>query len=292
MAHRFNLKPYLVAPGEKVHLSKFDTDAPPELRDKKKLKELVEEDVEVLRHTQELLWANQQHGVLIILQGLDASGKDSAIKHIMSGVNPQGCEVHSFRAPSEEELSHHFLWRPVRFLPSRGRINIFNRSYYEEVLVVRVHTNFLEAQGIDPNAADDAFWSARFDKINDFEKLVCRNGTVILKFYLHQSKGEQKKRFLARLDNPEKHWKFSLRDVKERQHWDDYMHAYEALLAATSTKNAPWHVIPADNKWFARALIADTIASKIVDLHDGFPKISADDRAELDEGRKLLEKER
>lgn len=285
--HHFDHEPYRIKPGKKLDPEILDTKPPTDVS-KKEIKDRIEDDTDSMYDAQRLLWANKQHALLIILQGLDASGKDSAIRHVMSGVNPQGCNVTSFRAPSEEEREHHFLWRPVRFLPARGRIAIFNRSYYEEVLVVRVHPEFLTGQGIDPKTADDKFWKMRCDEIAEFEAALTRNNTSIIKFWLHHSKEEQKARFIDRLDNPEKHWKFSLNDVRERDHWGEYMHAFAEMLPATSTKNAPWYAIPSDNKWFARALIADIIAARITALHDSYPNISAKDREELEEGKRML----
>lgn len=290
--HRFDHEPYLVKPDAEVKLSDFSTTAPEEYAKKKKVKDHLEEDVSALVEAQELLWANAQRSLLIIFQGIDAAGKDSAIKHVMSGINPQGCAVHSFRAPSEEELRHPFLWRPTRYLPARGRITIFNRSYYEEVLVVRVHPKFLDAQNLAIDRYDEAFWKRRYEDINDYEHAVVGGGTVILKFFLHLSKDVQKERFIERLDNPEKHWKFSLGDVHERGHWDEYRKAYEAMLSNTSTDCAPWHVIPADKKWYSRALIADIITTRIADIHSDFPPITPEQANELEEGKKMLREEK
>lgn len=275
----------------RVDVATLPTKGPDNLDSKKEAKPHIEDDVDVLTEAQRLLWANREFAVLIVLQGLDASGKDSAIRHVMSGVNPQGCDVHSFRAPNEEERAHHFLWRPVRFLPARGRIAIFNRSYYEETLVVRVHPAFLEAQGVHLDEVDDAFWDRRFEEIRSFEETLVLNGTVVLKFWLNHSREEQKTRFLKRLENPEKHWKFSLKDVQERSHWDDYMDAYGEMLSATSTDLAPWYAIPADDKWYARAVIADVVAAEIDRLHDSYPEITQTEREELEQGKRLLREE-
>ena len=231
--------------------------------------DVLSQDVSALADVQDRLYAADDWSILIILQAMDAAGKDSTIKHVMSGVNPQGCQVYSFKQPSAEELDHNFLWRYARALPERGRIGIFNRSYYEEVLVVRVHPELVEAQRIPDAKVDDDFWSDRFADINAFERHLTRNGTVILKFFLHLSKDEQRKRFLKRLKDPKKQWKFSPGDLAERAYWDDYMKAYEEAISATSTKWAPWYIIPADHKWVSRALVARIVTNAIesLDLH-------------------------
>jgi PPK2 family polyphosphate:nucleotide phosphotransferase len=226
--------------------------------------------------------------VLIVLQAMDAAGKDGTIKHVMSGVNPQGCQVFSFKQPSAEELDHDFLWRCARRLPERGRIGIFNRSYYEDVLVVRVHPELVEKRKLPPGRGGTRLWKARYDAINAFEHHLVRSGTVVLKFFLHLSKDEQKERFLERLDEPDKHWKFSAADVTERSHWDEYMEAYEDALDATSTKWAPWYVIPADRKWITRAVVADVIATTLRGLDLRHPEPSAEQRAALDGTRRAL----
>jgi PPK2 family polyphosphate:nucleotide phosphotransferase len=252
---------------------------------------VLEENRQSLATAQELLWASGAYAVLIVLQGLDAAGKDGTIRHVMSGVNPQGCRVESFKVPTLEELNHDFLWRYEKALPSRGEIGIFNRSYYEDVLVVRVHPELLQAQNLQPGKKDDRFWMDRYKDINAFEKHLVLNGTVILKFFLHISKEEQKKRLLARLDDSEKSWKFSLSDLTERGYWKDYVKAYEAMLSATGTKHAPWFVIPADHKWAARALIAEIIATTIQGLDLEYPKPNDQQKGQMQQARRELESE-
>jgi PPK2 family polyphosphate:nucleotide phosphotransferase len=240
---------------------------------------------------QELLWAADSWSVLVIFQAMDAAGKDGAIKHVMSGINPQGVEVTSFKHPSAEELDHTFLWRCMKRLPERGRIGIFNRSYYEDVLIVRVHERLLEAQRIPGIVPSKQTWADRFDDINAFERHLARNGTAIVKFFLNISQREQKKRFLDRIDKPDKHWKFSPSDVAERQCWDDYMKAYEEALAATSTAHAPWYVVPADKKWVSRAVVAAVLAGTIRNLGLEWPKVDAEKQRAIEAARKLLEAE-
>ena len=288
-----------VTPGKKVNLKDFDTGwaATPELKDagkevvKAKAAELLEANHEELAKAQELLWANDIYSVLVILQAMDAAGKDGIIKHVMSGLNPQGCEVYSFKKPSDQDLDHNFLWRYMRCLPERGRIGIFNRSYYEDVLVVKVHPELLEKQKLPPGKHGDGFWEKRYDDINALEHHLVRNGTLVLKFFLNISKDEQKKRFLERLDNPDKHWKFSEADLAERAFWDDYTKAFEEALSATSTKWAPWYVIPADHKWVSRTVIADILVTSINSLKLEFPKVSEEKTAALAEARRQLEQE-
>lgn len=292
--HRFDHEPFLVPPGKRISLSDYDSRCKAGLEGKEEAGEALKEDIARLAAAQALLWAKAEHSVLIILQAMDAAGKDGAIKHVMSGVNPQGVDVTSFKAPNEEERLHHFLWRPMRKLPARGRIAIFNRSYYEEVLVVRVHPEFLEKQYIPSRLREKShtkLWKARYEAINEFERIVISADTTVIKFFLNVSKAEQKKRFLERLDNPEKHWKFSAADLRERAHWGEYEEAFEDMLNATSTDEAPWYVIPADRKWFARAAIADIIASRIEDLKLEPPKLSEAQLADLAEARKQLEHE-
>jgi PPK2 family polyphosphate:nucleotide phosphotransferase len=244
-----------------------------------------------LSKAQEMLYADDRHAVLIVLQAMDAAGKDGTIRHVMSGVNPQGCQVYSFKKPSTEELDHTFLWRCMKSLPERGRIGIFNRSYYEDVLVVKVHEDWLDNEPLTTRKYDRKFWRQRYDDINAFEHHLVRNGTVILKFFLHVSKAEQKKRFLARLEDPRKYWKFSAGDVAERQYWKQYMNAYSDAFSATSTAWAPWYIIPADAKWTARAIIADIIATTIHSLDLKYPRISRETRQALKIGRRQLERE-
>jgi len=281
-----------VAPGRKVRLAKFHTEwGGADLRDgcdKQQLKALLTQDVTALAEAQDLLFASSTWALLVVLQAMDAAGKDSTIKHVMSGVNPQGCQVYSFKPPSEEELKHTFLWRCAKAVPERGRIGIFNRSHYEDVLVVKVHPELLAAQHIPGGKANQEFWEARYDDINQFERHLVRNGTRILKFFLHVSKEEQRKRFLKRLSRPKKYWKFSPDDVHERRYWDDYVNAYEACLTHTSTEWAPWHVIPADHKWVMRALVAEIITREIHKLDLRYPKVDANRRKEFNQARKLL----
>ena len=252
---------------------------------------ILERSRDELERVQELLWAEDSYALLIVLQGMDAAGKDSIIDHVMSGVNPQGCEVTGFKAPSDNELNHDFMWRCYNALPERGRTGIFNRSYYEEVLVVRVHPELLEKQRFPKSKDGKEFWQERYESINDMERHLIRSGTVILKFFLHESKEEQKVRFLARLNDPDKQWKFSPADAKERGYWDEYMKAYEKMLGSTSTEEAPWYIIPADQKWLARTLVANIITRKIDSLNLHYPKLSEETIKELDEVRKGLNKE-
>jgi PPK2 family polyphosphate:nucleotide phosphotransferase len=243
----------------------------------------------MLADLQGRLYAQDRRGVLLVFQAMDAAGKDGTIKHVMSGVNPQGVQVNSFKSPSSEELDHDFLWRTMKCIPERGRIGIFNRSYYEEVLVVRVHPEFLEAQKLPPSLVTKKIFQERYEDINAFERYLSRNGHTILKFFLNVSKKEQKKRFLERLDMPDKNWKFSINDAKERGFWDDYMTAYEDMIRATSTEWAPWHVIPADNKWFTRLAVAATVIRALEKLDLAYPKVDKAKRRELAQVRKALE---
>ena len=287
---------FRVDPGERFRLKDVDPAwrGPKELRDlerdelKERARELVRDNLEELAEAQERLYANDVYAVLIVFQAMDAAGKDGMIKHVMSGLNPQGCQVYAFKAPSAEELDHDFLWRCVRALPERGRIGIFNRSYYEEVLVVRVHPELLGRQKLPPGKRGKGFWEDRYESINAMERHLSRNGTVILKFFLHVSKDEQRRRFLERIDDPEKHWKFSAQDVAEREHWDDYMEAYEDAIRATATAWAPWYVIPADHKWIARALVADVLATTIRDLGLEHPAPTPEQRRSLAEAKRTL----
>ncbi|RPH36245.1 polyphosphate kinase 2 family protein, partial [bacterium] len=251
----------------------------------------LEEDLRKLEELQGILYAQGLYTVLIILQAMDAAGKDSVIKHVMSGLNPQGVQVTSFKVPSAEELRHDFLWRCVKALPERGQIGIFNRSYYEEVLVVRVHPEILEHQPLPPELKGKEVWKHRYEDINTFERHLTRNGTLILKFFLHVSKGEQKKRFLERIDTPEKNWKFALGDLKERAFWEDYMKAYEDMVNYTSTEWAPWYVVPADHKWFTRMVIADVVANCLKSVKLAYPSLAEEHKKELAMARKELEKE-
>jgi PPK2 family polyphosphate:nucleotide phosphotransferase len=259
---------------------------------KERAKEVLERNLADLAGAQDLLYADDRYAVLIVFQAMDAAGKDGTIKHVMSGVNPQGCQVYSFKKPSAEELDHNFLWRYTRSMPERGRIGIFNRSYYEDVLVVKVHPELIGRHL--PRAKEKVgkkFWEERYDDINGLERHLTRNGTVILKFFLHVSKGEQKRRFLDRLDRPEKNWKFSAADLAERGYWDEYMAAYEDAIAATSTDWAPWYVVPADHKWVTRAVVADIITTAIRDLDLSVPEVTAEERKRLQDARAALSKE-
>lgn len=251
-------------------------------------KQLLANGVRRLSEQQALLYAQDTYAVLMIFQAMDAAGKDGAIKHVLSGVNPQGCQVFSFKAPSAEEQDHTYLWRSMKALPERGRIGIHNRSYYEEVLVARVHKEVLAAQQLPPELKKGQIWKRRFREINDFERHLVDNGTVIIKFFLYVSKEEQKRRFLARIDEPDKNWKFSIGDVKERAFWDDYMEAYEDMMSATSTADAPWYVVPADNKWFTRLAVAAITWQTIADLDLRFPKVTREKKQELQEVKRLL----
>ncbi len=274
------VKPYQIAEGAKFKLKDIDPEDTGDFdkNDKDRFKEALDEGIKVLGEMQEKLYADDKWGVLLIFQAMDAAGKDGAIKHVFSGVNPQGCQVFSFKSPSPEELDHDFLWRCMKNLPERGRIGIFNRSYYEEVLVVRVHPEYLGNQKL-PNS-DNNIWKKRFQDISQFEKYLSHNGFLVLKFFLHVSKKEQKKRFLERLDNPDKNWKFSSADVKERQHWDEYMEAYEDMIRNTASDYAPWYVVPANNKWFTRMVIAGAIIEKMNNLDLKFPQL---DKKKLDD---------
>jgi PPK2 family polyphosphate:nucleotide phosphotransferase len=251
-------------------------------------KEQLQKDVKRMEELQSMLYAQDQWSLLLIFQAMDAAGKDGTIKHVMSGVNPEGCQVHSFKAPSETELQHDFLWRTTRDLPERGHIGIFNRSYYEELLVVRVHPPVLKNELLPPSLITKDIWKERFEDIHCFERHMARNGTVIRKFFLHLSKKEQKRRFLARLDEPEKHWKFSDADIHEREYWDDYQDAYEDMIRHTSSKHAPWYVVPADNKWFTHLVVAAAIVETLDDLKLCYPKVDAAKRKEIAAARKLL----
>ncbi len=285
--HRFNPDRFLVEPGSKLDLSRRSTSAGKELDDKTQGQEALASDVIALQEAQKLLYASGTHSLLIILQGMDAAGKDGTIRHVMGGVNPQGCRVHSFKAPNDTELLHHFLWRPVPCLPERGMISIFNRSYYEEVLVVRVHPEFLGPQklpgvDIEKKSSLSKLWKRRYKEIKTFEQTLAANGTQILKFYLHVSRDEQRERLLERLTRPDKFWKFNEADLAERKLWPAYKDAFEDALSATSTKEAPWFVIPADNKWYARAAIADIIAGKLESLGLEYPTVSTEESANFE----------
>lgn len=284
-------KNFCVAEGENVDLRKRPTRVEPAYQSKKQYKDLLQAQVKELSNLQQLQYASNRYAVLLIFQAMDAAGKDGAIKHVMSGVNPQGCQVFSFKQPSALELDHDFLWRTTQKLPERGRIGIFNRSYYEEVLVVKVHPEYLRSQDLPDELLDEnTIWQGRYQSIMDLENHLYRNGTRIIKFYLHLSKEEQRKRFIARIDEAEKNWKFGRADIEERQHWDKYMQAYESCLSATSTKNAPWYVVPADDKENARLIISSIILDTFRALKMHYPKTDARRRQELLSIREQLAK--
>jgi PPK2 family polyphosphate:nucleotide phosphotransferase len=287
---KINSKDFRVT-GKKVELSEWPTIVKPFFKSKKEYQELLQKHVEKLSSLQQLLYGSNRYALLLIFQGMDSAGKDGAIRHVMSGVNPQGCQVFSFKQPSAEELEHDFLWRTTRSLPERGRIGIFNRSYYEEVLVVRVHPDLLRGEGLSAELRDEkTFWEERYRSIVDTEEHLHRNGTRILKFFLHLSKDEQRKRFLERIDEPEKNWKLSLADIHERKYWKDYMRAYEACLNATSTHHAPWYVVPADDKENARLIVSQVVLDALGELKMAYPKTTPKRRLELQSIRKLLTK--
>jgi len=274
---------------KKVRLKDYETDATPGVKSKDEGGERLEEGIKRLRGLQEKLYAQDRWAVLLIFQAMDAAGKDSTIEHVMSGVNPQGCQVFSFKAPSAEEQDHDFLWRAHARLPERGRIGIFNRSYYEETLIVRVHEGILRGQRLPKALVTKDIWEERFEDINAFERYLARNGTLIRKFFLHVSQKEQMARFLDRLNEPEKHWKFALGDVREREHWGAYMDAYEEVLEHTSTEHAPWYVIPADHKWYMRLAVAEVIVEALESLDLAFPEVTPAKRDELAQARELLQ---
>ena len=275
---------------EKFRLKDVDPADTGEFQSKDEAKERQLKGCERMRELQERLYAQDRWSLLVIFQAMDAAGKDSTIEHVMSGLNPQGCQVYSFKAPSPEELDHDFLWRSTCRLPERGRIGVFNRSYYEETLVVRVHPQILAAEKLPPSLVTDDNWKERFQDIRSFERYLARQGTLLRKFVLHVSKDEQKRRFLSRLDEPEKNWKFSARDVEERAHWEDYQDAYEDAIRHTSTEAGPWYVIPADHKWYTRMVVADLIVEALESLDLEFPEVDETQKAELEKARALLEK--
>jgi PPK2 family polyphosphate:nucleotide phosphotransferase len=283
-------EPFCVTKGEKFSLKDFDPADTSGVKSKKHAEKLLAEGSASVSDMQELLYAQDRWSLLLIFQGMDAAGKDGAIKHVMSGINPQGCDVFSFKSPTNEELDHDFLWRCHKVVPERGKIGIFNRSYYEEVLVVRVHPEVLGGQKLPRRLITKHIWDERYDDINAFEKYLERNGVVIRKFFLYMSKKEQQRRFLSRLQDPKKNWKFSLADAKERGFWKDYMEAYEEAIQSTATKHAPWYVVPADNKWFARLVIASAIVEALLNLDLAFPKVDKAKKKELEEIRERLVK--
>lgn len=285
------LKPYRVAEGQKVKLKDFKTSDTGSYQSKDEAEEVLGSNIERMRELQSKFYASNSYSLLLIFQAMDAAGKDGAIKHVMSGLNPQGCRVASFKAPSAIEMNHDYLWRCHRELPERGQIGIFNRSYYEEVLIVRVHPGFLEAQKIPDELKGDGIWKRRYREINQWERYLHDNGTRVVKFFLHLSKDEQRKRFLDRINRPEKNWKFSASDVKERGFWDEYQRAYEEALQETSTDHAPWYIIPADKKWFSRALISDVVVQTLENLDLAYPEVGDDQLKRLAEAKELLEAE-
>jgi PPK2 family polyphosphate:nucleotide phosphotransferase len=283
------VEPYRVEDGSKFRLKDFDPGNTGEIHSKRHAKQLLTLGIASLAELQDKLYAQNRWGVLLIFQAMDAAGKDGVIQHVMSGVNPQGVQVYSFKAPSVEELNHDYLWRASKRVPERGRIGIFNRSYYEEVLVVRVHPNLLKDERIPPSLITKDIWTDRFRDINGFERYYSSNGIVVRKFFLNLSKKEQKKRFLARLEHPEKNWKFSPSDVREREYWDDYMKTYEDMIIHTASPHAPWYVVPADNKWFTRVVVAAAVVETLEDLQLAYPEVDPDKRKELQAARALLE---
>jgi PPK2 family polyphosphate:nucleotide phosphotransferase len=281
-------KAYQVDRGKRFHLKEIDPADTQGLDLKGEADDLLKKGVEQLSDLQQKLYAQNHWALLLIFQGMDASGKDGAIRHVMSGVNPQGCQVYSFKAPSGEELNHDFLWRTSRCLPERGRIGIFNRSYYEEVLITRVHPDVLAREPMPPELKGKQIWKERFEDIDAFERYLTRNGTVVRKFFLHISKEEQKRRFLSRIDNPKKNWKFSEDDAREREFWDAYMHAYQDMIRHTASQEAPWYVVPADHKWFTRLVIASVIIKTLEDLKLAYPTVDQRKKRELERARKVL----
>jgi PPK2 family polyphosphate:nucleotide phosphotransferase len=279
---------YAVRSGDGFRLKEYAPSDTRGLELKREASELLARSVRRMTELQEKLYAQDRWAVLLIFQALDAAGKDSVIKHVMSGLNPQGCEVHAFKTPSSEELDHDFLWRTARLLPRRGHIGIFNRSHYEEVLVVRVHAELLARQQLPRALVSKRIWDERYEDINGFERYLARQGVAIRKFFLHVSRDEQKKRFLQRLDEPEKHWKFAVADVHERHHYDDYLSAYEQAIRATATEWAPWYVVPADHKWFTRLVVASAVIETLEGIRPSFPKLDADRKRELAAARAAL----
>jgi len=283
---------FRVPEGKRVDLKKWPTKVKPFYESREHYRLLLADHVDKLAQRQDLLYAHDRYALLVIFQAMDAAGKDSVIKHVMSGINPQGCKVFSFKAPTSDDLDHDYLWRCMKVLPNRGEIGIFNRSYYEEVLVVKVHPEYLGAQRLPPGKVDKAFWERRYKTIRGFERHLARNGTMILKFFLNVSKEEQKKQFLERIDDPAKNWKFSSADVKERAHWKEYMDAYQSMIRATSAPHAPWYVVPADNKWYTRIVVAAAIIDALESLDLHYPPIDKAKLGELAASKKALLAER
>ena len=285
-----NYEQFRIPTSGKIKIADYDPAVTDGFRDKEEAASKLAADIERMAELQDVLYASRQRALLILVQGMDTAGKDSVIKHVMSGVNPQGVRVTSFKQPTEEELCHDYLWRSHKALPERGFIGIFNRSYYEEVLITRVHRELLEREGI--SEATKALWKARYEEINNFERYLERNCVVILKFALNLSKAEQKKRLLSRVENAEKNWKFALSDLTERKHWDEYMNAYEAMFNHTSTEWAPWYFVPADHKWYTRVVVADVIVSALKSLDLKYPAVTPEQKKLLVEGKKLLEEDK
>jgi PPK2 family polyphosphate:nucleotide phosphotransferase len=283
-------RPYRIDNGETFRLKDFDPGdtGSLEAEDKPRAREALQSGVEAMAELQDILYAQDRWSVLLVFQAMDAAGKDGAIKHVMSGINPQGCQVASFKSPSAQDLDHDYMWRCQKELPERGRIGIFNRSYYEEVLVVRVHPEMLALQKIPTECLGDDLWKQRYKDIRSFERYLGHNGVVIRKFFLHLSRKEQKKRFLARIDDPAKNWKFSSTDAAERRHWKDYMAAYETMIRRTASGHAPWYVVPADNKWYTRLIVASVVVETLASLNLRYPKVGAEKRRELAAARKAL----
>ena len=287
-----NTEKFLIRQGTKLNLKDHPTDFTADYTDKGEARKDLEKNVERLRELQDVLYAQDKQALLIVFQAMDAAGKDGAIEHVMTGVNPQGVSVVSFKQPSDEELSHDFLWRCAKNAPERGRIGIFNRSHYEEVLIVRVHPQILEKQHLpDAIRSDKNIWEKRFEQIRNFESMLAANGTRVVKFFLNVSRDEQKQRFLDRIAEKDKNWKFSMGDVKERGHWDDYMQAYSEAIEATSTESAPWYIIPADKKWFTRLAVSEVIVNKLESMKLHYPVVTDEHKAELAEAKKMLEAE-
>jgi PPK2 family polyphosphate:nucleotide phosphotransferase len=284
----------MVEKGKKFRLKDFDPSDTLGYKneDKPRAKEALANGVQALAELQDKLYAQDKWAVLLIFQAMDAAGKDGAIKHVMSGVNPQGCQVHSFKAPSAEDLDHDYLWRCMKVLPNRGHIGIFNRSYYEETLVVRVHPEFLAKQKVPPQLLSKGIWDQRFEDIRNFEQYLTRNGVIVRKFFLNVSKKEQKRRFLARIENTDKNWKFSASDTAERGHWNDYMEAYEEMIRNTATKHSPWYVVPADNKWFTRVVVAAAVVDALASLDLCYPEVGPEQLRELAAAKKALVKKK
>jgi PPK2 family polyphosphate:nucleotide phosphotransferase len=281
-------KTFCVESGKRFRLKDCDPTATGHWKSKEHAAEALQEGIARTAELQDKLYAQNSWALLLIFQAMDAAGKDGIVKHVMTGVNPQGCQVYSFKTPSDLELQHDFLWRTTRVLPERGHIGIFNRSYYEEVLVVRVHPEILKSQRTPPSLVGKNVWDERFEDIRSFERHMARSGTVIRKFFLHVSKKEQKRRFLARLDQPEKNWKFSAADIRERKYWDDYQKAYEEMIENTATEYAPWYVVPADNKWFTRLVVSTVVVQTLESLNLAYPKMDEAKRKELEAAKKVL----